>query len=79
MSADVRRPRRPRRSGSGCPPPPPRVVEVVRKSTGMRSEEIQRAVGLNVGQLLRVLHRGLAKKVLRRRGEKRATVYSVLG
>jgi hypothetical protein len=55
-----------------------RVVAVVRQSTGMRSEEIQRAVGLNVGELLRVLHRGLAKKVLKRRGVKRATTYSAV-
>jgi hypothetical protein len=45
------------------------------KSSGMRSEEIQKVVGLDKRELPRVLRMGLAKKALRSKGEKRARKY----
>jgi hypothetical protein len=52
------------------------VVALVRKSkTGLRSEEIKQALGLDRRELPRVLHEGLAKKKLRSKGAKRATRY----
>jgi hypothetical protein len=53
------------------------VVILVRKSkTGMRSEEIRKALKLDVREVPRVLKEGLAKKKLRSKGQKRATTYS---
>jgi hypothetical protein len=54
------------------------VVILVRKSkTGMRSEEIRKALKLDVREVPRVLKEGLKKKVLKSKGQKRATVHSV--
>jgi len=53
------------------------VVSLVRKSkTGMRSEEIRKALKLDVREVPRVLKEGLSKKKLKSRGQKRATRYS---
>ena len=53
------------------------VVALVKKSkAGMRSEEIRKALKLDVREVPRVLREGLAKKALRSRGQRRATVYS---
>jgi hypothetical protein len=53
------------------------VVILVRKSKGgMRSEEIRRALRLDVREVPRVLKEGLAKKKLKSKGQKRATTYS---
>jgi hypothetical protein len=41
----------------------------------MRSEEIQKSLGLDKRELPRVLRTGLEKKVLRSKGQKRATRY----
>jgi hypothetical protein len=55
------------------------VVILVRKSkTGMRSEEIRKALRLDVREVPRVLKEGLAKKKLRSKGQKRATTYSAV-
>jgi hypothetical protein len=54
------------------------VVILVRKSTkGLRSEEIRKALKLDVREVPRVLKEGLSKKKLKSKGQKRATVYSV--
>lgn len=55
------------------------VVILVRKSTkGLRSEEIRKALKLDVREVPRVLKEGLSKKKLKSKGQKRATVYSVV-
>ena len=52
------------------------IVILVRKTkTGMRSEEIRKALKLDVREVPRVLKEGLAKKKLRSKGQKRATTY----
>ena len=54
------------------------VVILVRRSTkGLRSEEIRKALKLDVREVPRVLKEGLSKKKLKSKGQKRATVYSV--
>jgi Fic family protein len=45
------------------------------KKTGLRSEEIRRALKLDVREVPRVLKEGLTKKKLRSKGQKRATTY----
>jgi hypothetical protein len=53
------------------------VVILVRKTKmGMRSEEIRKALRLDVREVPRVLKEGLAKKKLRSKGQKRATTYT---
>jgi uncharacterized sporulation protein YeaH/YhbH (DUF444 family) len=52
------------------------VVAVVKKSKGgMRAEQIRSALGMLPKEMPRVLHEGLAKKALRKKGQKRATTY----
>jgi hypothetical protein len=46
------------------------------KKSGMRSEEIRKALKLDVREVPRVLKEGLAKKKLKSRGHKRATTYT---
>jgi hypothetical protein len=54
------------------------VVILVRKSTkGMRSEEIRKALKLDVREVPRVLKEGVSKRKLRSKGQKRATTYFV--
>ena len=45
------------------------------KGKGLRSEEIQKSLNLDKRELPRVLKTGLAKKVLRSKGQKRARQY----
>jgi hypothetical protein len=47
------------------------------KKAGMRSEEIRKALKLDVREVPRVLKEGLSKKKLKSRGQKRATTYTV--
>jgi hypothetical protein len=47
------------------------------KKAGMRSEEIRKALKLDVREVPRVLKEGLAKKKLKSRGQKRATTYTI--
>jgi hypothetical protein len=54
------------------------VVALVKKSkTGLRSEEIKKALNLDVREVPRVLKTGVQSKKLKAKGQKRATVYSV--
>jgi hypothetical protein len=46
------------------------------RPTGLRSEEIRKAFGLDVRELPRILQQGRATKKLKTRGRKRATTYS---
>ncbi|MGD0525096.1 MAG: hypothetical protein ABSE49_08125 [Polyangiaceae bacterium] len=46
------------------------------KKAGLRSEEIRKALSLDVREVPRVLKEGLAKKRLKSRGQKRATTYT---
>jgi hypothetical protein len=53
------------------------VVALVKtKKAGLRSEEIRKALKLDVREVPRVLKEGLAKKKLKSKGQKRATTYS---
>jgi hypothetical protein len=53
-----------------------RVVALVKKSKdGLRSEQIRAELKLDKRELPRVLGEGLAKKVLKSKGQKRATRY----
>lgn len=57
-----------------------KVVALVKgHKTGLRSEQIRDALKLDKRELPRVLHEGIAKKVLRAKGQKRATTYSAGG
>jgi hypothetical protein len=42
---------------------------------GLRSEQIQKSLGLDKRELPRVLKTGIANKAIRSKGQKRATVY----
>jgi hypothetical protein len=52
------------------------VALVKTKKTGLRSEEIRKALKLDVREVPRVLKEGLSKKKLKSKGQKRATVYT---
>jgi hypothetical protein len=52
------------------------VVALVKtKKTGLRSEEIRKALKLDRREVPRVLKQGISSKKLRARGQKRATTY----
>jgi hypothetical protein len=52
------------------------VVALVKKhKDGMRAEEIRRELGMQAKEMPRVLKEGLSSRVLRTRGQKRATTY----
>ena len=54
------------------------VVALVKQSkTGLRSEEIKKALGLDRREVPRILKTAVQAKKLRAKGQKRATVYSV--
>ncbi len=53
------------------------VVALVKKSkTGLRSEEIKKALGIDVREVPRILKTAVAKRKLRAKGQKRATTYT---
>jgi hypothetical protein len=53
------------------------VVALVQKSkTGLRSEEIKKALGLDRREVPRMLKTAVQTKKLKAKGQKRATVYS---
>jgi len=53
------------------------VVTLVKKSkTGMRSEEIKKALGLDVREVPRILKTAVQTKKLKAKGQKRATTYT---
>ena len=68
--------RLPRRSPEEIARTLTQVVAIVKKSTGMRSEEIQKALKLDKREVPRVLFEGLRSKKLKKKGQKRATIYS---
>ena len=51
------------------------VALVKTKKAGLRSEEIRKALKLDVREVPRVLKEGLSKKKLKSKGQKRATTY----
>jgi hypothetical protein len=53
------------------------VAALKSKKDGMRAEEIRKSLNLDVREVPRVLKEGLSSKLLRSRGEKRATTYFV--
>jgi hypothetical protein len=54
-------------------------VALVKKSkTGLRSEEIRKALSLDVREVPRVLKSAIKAKNLKAKGRKRATTYSAL-
>jgi hypothetical protein len=53
------------------------IVALLRgKKAGLRPEEIRKVLELDVREVPRVLKEGLAKKAIRSKGQKRATVYT---
>ncbi len=52
------------------------VALVKTRKAGLRSEQIRKALKLDVREVPRVLKEGLAKKTLKSKGQKRATVYT---
>lgn len=53
------------------------VALLKRAAEPMRTEQIQKALELDRRELPRLVQKGLKAKVLKKRGEKRATTYSV--
>jgi hypothetical protein len=55
------------------------VVALVKKSkTGLRAEEIKKALGLDRREVPRILKTAVAKRKLRAKGQKRATTYTLV-
>lgn len=79
-SAPARKPGRlPRRSPEDIARALDKIVLLVKThKNGMRAEEIRAKLGMHAKEMPRVLKEGLAKKKLKSRGQKRATVYSVV-
>ncbi len=73
-----RRPGRlPRRSDEEIAAELYRVVGIVKKSkAGLRAEEIRSALKMQSKEMPRILKEGLATKVLKSKGQKRATTYT---
>jgi hypothetical protein len=77
------RPARPRTSGRLARRSPEdiagaldKVVALVKRSkTGLRAEQIRQELGMESKEMPRVLKEGLSKRMLRSRGQKRATTY----
>jgi len=53
-----------------------KVVAIVKGKGGLRSEQIQKQLGMDKKELPRVLRLGLEKKALKSKGEKRSRTYS---
>ena len=74
VKASTRRPKR--RSPQDIAGALAQIVAVVKKAKGgMRAEQIRTVLGMHPKEMPRVLHEGLAKKTLRKKGQKRATTY----
>jgi Fic family protein len=68
--------RLPRRSAQDIGKALDGVVTLVKKNkAGLRAEQIRAALGVQSKELPRVLSEGLARKVLKKKGQKRATTY----
>ena len=53
------------------------VVAIVKtKKTGLRAEQIRAALKMEAKEMPRILKEGLAKKVLKSKGQKRSTTYT---
>jgi hypothetical protein len=69
--------RLPRRSAEEIAAELDRVVVLVKKSkAGLRAEEIRSALKMQSKEMPRILKEGLATKVLKSKGQKRATTYT---
>jgi|SRR5580658_8847194 hypothetical protein len=69
--------RLPRRSAEEIAAELDRIVGLVKKSkAGLRAEEIRAALKMQPKEMPRILKEGLATKVLKSKGQKRATTYS---
>jgi hypothetical protein len=69
--------RLPRRSAEEIAAELDRIVGLVKKSkAGLRAEEIRAALKMQSKEMPRILKEGLATKVLKSKGEKRATTYT---
>jgi hypothetical protein len=69
--------RLPRRSAEEIAAELDRIVGLVKKSkAGLRAEEIRSALKMQSKEMPRILKEGLATKVLKSKGEKRATTYT---
>lgn len=76
---DTRPGRLPRRSAEDIAKALEQVVALVRKSkTGLRAEQIRQQLDMQAKEMPRVLKEGLAKKALKLKGQKRATMYTAL-
>jgi hypothetical protein len=68
--------RLPRRSAEDIAGALESVVALVKKhKDGMRAEEIRKELGMQAKEMPRVLKEGLSARVLRTKGQKRATTY----
>ncbi len=68
--------RLPRRSADDIAAELAKVVTLVQKNKdGLRAEQIRTELGLQAKELPRVLKEGLSSRLLRSRGQKRATTY----
>jgi hypothetical protein len=69
--------RLPRRSAEEIAAELERVVALVKKSkVGLRAEEIRAALKMQPKEMPRILKEGLSAKVLKSKGQKRATTYT---
>jgi hypothetical protein len=69
--------RLPRRSTDEIAAELEKIVGLVKKAkTGLRAEEIRAALKMQSKELPRILKEGLATKVLKSKGQKRATTYT---
>ncbi len=69
--------RLPRRSAEEIAAELDRIVGLVKKSkAGLRAEEIRAALKMQSKEMPRILKEGLATKVLKSKGQKRATTYT---
>jgi hypothetical protein len=69
--------RLPRRSAEDIASELAKIVALVKKNKGgLRAEQIRAELGLQAKELPRVLKEGLSTKVLKSKGQKRATTYT---
>lgn len=80
-SKSARRPkgRLQRRSAADIAKALDQVVALIKsKKSGLRAEQIRQHLGMEAREMPRVLKEGLAKKVLRSKGQKRSTTYTAV-
>ena len=75
-SASAKAGRLPRRSAEDIAGALDSIVALVKKhKEGMRAEEIRKQLGMQAKEMPRVLKEGLSARLLRTKGQKRATTY----